>query len=961
MIANGKSAARSRKHILAFVAGSISLAGLLTVAGAAGLAALVTADAVAQTARGKVSGKVLAKDTGEPLPYADILLIPADTTGKRSGTMTNSDGTFLIQADPGVYTLQVRSLSYRTKQVTGVKIVTGRTDQFNVQLESDAIQQEGIEVEARALTNTEGALLSQRRKAGSVGDAVSAEQVKKSPDRDVADVLKRVTGASVVDNKYVYVRGMGERYSSTSIDGVQVTSPEPTKRVVPLDLLPANLLDNVVVQKTYTADRPGEFGGGDVQVMTKAFPGQRILGFSFSQGWSEGATFDDSFQSYEGARSDLFGYGSGARSVPELVANWAGDRKAIQAGRFSPGFTVDSLKAMGSSFSNIWSPETLSPGPNGAAQLNYGNETKLFDRSLGVVGSLSWSRVRNAQQEVQRFYQVQVEQDTLASYDVMRYNESVLFGGTGGLSYRLTPSHALHLRGTYSNSADDEVRLYSGYLKTQDDDYLNTRLRYVQRQILSGSLSGDHDFPSLMRSRLSWKASLSAADREEPDHREYTYRADRDENGNSAPDLGLSGGAREFGDLDENGRGLEARITVPVGSGQWANTKLDAGASVQDKDRLSTYRRFSFLPGGSYGTATPPESVFQESRWTDPATGATFTEGTFPEDAYEADQTVTAGFVSGDVPLTPRLRAIAGLRVEHGIQDVRTFDQFTGATPVDGVTGREAHAELENTDFLPSLNLIYSLNPQSNLRLAAAHTLSRPDIRELNPGPTLDYIGGFRFRGNPDLVRAMIWNYDVRAEMFPTVNEVVAVSVFYKDFDKPIEYAILPSDQPLISPVNSTSGRNYGIELESRINLSRMEPELSAFSLNLNYSWIDSEVHIDQGLGTQVHPLQGQSNYLLNIGLGFASRGGRWDANALVNSTGRRLMNLGYGGIVPDIYDDPSTTFDLAVNYRPMPQWRFKLSGANLFDAKYVSMQGQKLYRWYAPGRSITLSANFGS
>jgi TonB-dependent receptor len=376
---------------------------------------------------------------------------------------------------------------------------------------------------------------------------------------------------------------------------------------------------------------------------------------------------------------------------------------------------------------------------------------------------------------------------------------------------------------------------------------------------------------------------------------------------------------------------------------------------------VSTYRRFSFTTNDQYGTATPPESIFAQSQWSDTLSGAAFVEGTQPDDSYEADQTIGAGFFSVDMSLSRRIRAIAGCRLEYGKQDVRTYDLFTGQTTTDGTTGKANYAQLDNTDLLPSLNVIYALDEMTNLRVAVGRTLSRPDVRELNPGTTNDFIGGFRFRGNPSLGRATIWNYDVRAEMFPMFNEVVAVGAFYKEFSHPIEYAILPADQPVVSPVNSEFGRNYGLELESRLGLRRLRSELDGFSLNLNLSLIDSKVAVGQGLSTQQHPLQGQSNYLLNVGLSYASHDSRWDASALVNSTGRRLINLGYAGNVPDIYDDPVTTLDLSVNFRPLPNWRFKLTGPNMLDSEYQSFQGKKLYRSYRSGRSVSLTAAFGS
>ncbi len=924
---------------------------------AAGIGVL---DAAAQTSRGKVSGKVLAKDSGEPLPYADVLLMPVDPTGKRSGAMSNADGTFTIEAEPGAYTLQIRSISYRTKQVTGVTVVAGQVDRFDVQLDPDAIAQEEVVVEARALTNTEGAMLNARRKATSVGDAVSAEQVRKSADRDVADVLKRVTGTSVVDNKYVYVRGLGERYSSTSIDGVRVTSPEPGKRVVPLDLVPANLLENVVVQKTYTADRPGEFGGGDVQVRTKAFPGRRTLGFTVSQGWSEGTTFKKGFQTYDGTSGDTFGYGTGSRGLPSLVEQWAAERKAQPSFDPTQGFRRDSVEVMGSSFANVWSPHGVTPGPNGAAQLSFGDELKVFGDALGVVGSLSWSKSNSYGEEIQRFYENNAEQEVSADYAVKKYTESVLFGGTGGVAYRLGPSHALDVRGTYSNSAEDEVRQYSGFFSSQNADYLSTRLRYVQRQIRSGSLGGVHDFPSVARAKLTWRGSLSSSERSEPDRREYYYVARRDDEGNPAPDLTFTGGGREFGELEENGTGFDAKVSLPVSVSWLTDAKVDFGVQYQDRERVSTYRRFGFSTLSSYGTATPPESIYAAGQWGNPVAGAQLNEYTFPEDSYEANQVVRAAFASGDLGITRRLRAIVGLRYEDGVQGVRTYDYFTNQTVVDGATGAPAEAHLENVDFLPSLNLIYQVSDRSNLRLAAARTLSRPDIRELNPGTTQDFLGGFRFRGNPALVRATILNYDVRAEHFPSANEVVAASLFYKDFTDPIEHAILPSDQPLISPINSEQGRNVGVELEGRFNLMRVSPALAGFTFNLNASVIDSKIELAQGVGSREHPLQGQSDYLVNLGLGYGAPNGRWDGTMLINRVGRRLANLGFppNG---DIYDEPTTTVDLALNYRPWEQWRFKLAGANLFDANYVSLQNGKIWRFAKPGRTVSLSLAFGS
>jgi len=238
------------------------------------------------TAGAKIQGKIVGADTGEPVGFAEVVLLPQDSTLHPVGGLTNSDGTYLLEAPPGRYALKLRALSYTQKRIDGIVLEAGKLLPYSTALTSEAIKNDKFEivVDARAVQNNEASMLSARRKAVAVGDAVSAEQVRKSPDKDAAEVLRRVTGLSVADGKYVFVRGLGERYSSTEVDGVRIASPEQNKRVVPLDLLPASLLEDIVVQKTYTADRPGEFGGGDVQVHTKDFPGRRTWQFSTSQG-----------------------------------------------------------------------------------------------------------------------------------------------------------------------------------------------------------------------------------------------------------------------------------------------------------------------------------------------------------------------------------------------------------------------------------------------------------------------------------------------------------------------------------------------------------------------------------------------------------------------------------------------------------------------------------------------------
>ena len=356
---------------------AVALAFVILHAGAAASLAATT---------GKIQGKVIAGDTGEPIGFANVALLPADSTQHRVGALTNADGTFLIEAPPGRYTLQIRALSYAPKLIEGIHLDEGALLPFNTALTPQAILQQEIVVEARVKQNTEASMLTARKKAAAVGDAVSAEQVRKSPDKDAAEVLRRVTGLSVSNGKYVFVRGLGERYSSTEVDGVRIASPEQNKRVVPLDLLPSNLLENIVVQKTYTADRPGEFGGGDVQVHTKDFPGRRTWSLTVSQGGAEGTTFQR-MQTYAGSRSDVFGFGARSRRIPGDVAG-----VPVPAYRGSDSGNRSLLASMGRSFSDVWSPTSSRTIPNASYSANFGDEVKLLGRPLGLIEAWSFSR-----------------------------------------------------------------------------------------------------------------------------------------------------------------------------------------------------------------------------------------------------------------------------------------------------------------------------------------------------------------------------------------------------------------------------------------------------------------------------------------------------------------------------------------------------------------------------------------
>ena len=483
---------------------------------------------------------------------------------------------------------------------------------------------------------------------------------------------------------------------------------------------------------------------------------------------------------------------------------------------------------------------------------------------------------------------------------------------------------------------------------------------YVQRELLSGSIEGSHEFPHWLGSSLDWKFGRSRANREQPDRRELTYDRRYYFEGDTAHWIIGGIGRREFGSLEDNGWGTTISGAVPYRLGALGQGKIAVGYDRQTKQRDNFYRRLNLYWNQNANIEAPPESVYAPSGFDGTPSTGYVEDGTLNQpqvglDNYRADQRVEAGFVSIDVPLGRRVRSNFGVRVESGFQDVQSFALFQPDVILQ-------EGKLDNTDWLPSGNVTWAATDAINLRLAASRTVSRPDLNELSPSPFLEYVGGMQTSGNPNLRRALLDNYDVRVEAFPALSEVLAAGVFYKRLHEPIEQVIQAGTPPVLVPRNSAKGRNVGLELEARSSLGRLWRGLNHFTINANASFISSEVELYPQLsktGTEKHPLQGQANYLVNGALGYSSGHGL-DLAMLVNSTGRRLRTLGLDPL-PDVYLQPFTTLDATMNLTMLRYYRIKIAGKNLLDPQMRQLQAGKEVSSYRAGRSLSVAIAFGS
>ena len=883
---------------------------------------------------GTVAGVVRDAFNGMTLPSAPVTVV---STGRT--VFTELDGGFRARAPAGPQEIRVSFGGY-TPRVLTVEVVAGETARIEVALEMERFTEEVV-VSAEAVEAelfTAEAQLVERRKAATITDNLASEEMKENADSNAASAMKRVTGLTVVDNQYVFVRGLGERYSNTTLNGAVLPTTEPDKRVVPLDLFPAGLLESVSVVKSYLPDKPADFSGGLVEIDPLSFPSEPVLSFSMSQGMNSRTSFRDGL-GYPGGARDWLGYDDGTRGLPAGIPN----ERAVRTSRFtSAGFTPSELEAMGESFANVWSPETTPIRQNQSFSFVAGNSG---DR-LGAIVSGAWSESHQNQDERRTFYAVSAgDLEVQNEYDFDTTTSKTSTGLVGNLAYRFSGNHRLALDNFYTHNSKNEARIFQGYNNDVGEDIRNTRLFWVEETIFSSTLSGEHFLPGLASSQLEWKATLSRAARDEPDLRETLYEFNPAVEDFVLADESQSG-FRMFNDLDDEVRelGFDWSAFFTQWSGLPAMFKF--GPSLTLRERSFSSRRFRLNPriAGAVDLTAAPEDIFTPEN-----IGASYElrEETRPTDAYGAEQTVTAAYGMLDLPLGRNLRVIGGVRVERSRQQVDTFDPFS-------VTSETITARLEDTDLLPGVNAVYALTDRTNLRASYSHTVNRPEFRELAPFEFTDVVGGRAVVGNPDLQRALIRNLDLRFETFPGVGEVLAASVFYKDFSNPIERIVEPTAQLRTSYTNAVGARNAGVEVESRRRFGRL-------TASANYTYVDSRIELEAASG-QVQtrldrPLAGQSAHVFNLSanLDLPEIGG--SLRVLYNYFGDRIVDVGSLGM-PDIYEEGRGALD-AVFSKRFALWSLRASFDNLLDSEHRFTQGGKAQRTFGLGRSFSLSVSY--
>lgn len=895
---------------------------------------ILTLGVAVVTRAGTIEGTVRDDKSGSALIGASIRVV-----GTNLGGSTDLDGKFSIGNVPaGTYSLKVLYSGYAAKVVTGVVVPAAGAATATIKLESqsqdpgDAMRIDDTYITAERVTNTNASILSERQRSAVIGDGISAEQIRLSPDGTSSDALKRVTGLSIVDDKFVFVRGVTDRYNSTTLNGVAVTGTDTDvdKKSFSFDLMPASLIANTVVAKTATPDLPGDFSGGLVQVSTLDFPADFIAAVNIETGYDELSSRAD-IRAAPGGSSDWKGQDDGSRALPADVTG----------------------VALAQALPNTWGTSGDTSRMNGTYGLALGDRFAVGRGELGFIASGTYKstfKVEDFRQEPS------YRGSRIFEYDGMRYRHKYLLGGLLNLNYRPFDNHRFSFENNYTRSAEDKVSQAFGVAESHDSSRVQT-IEWDQRDLYLGQVSGDHTFPTFKSLEVDWRVSYSNSAAQEPDRKNAKYTGDP--RGNYI----LKENYRTWSELKEDTRGGQVDVTLPVGEASlkagYLQTKrertFDIASYTTDTSNLSRPNRAlviepidKIFDAGNYGAGKFDFILYS------PFTGV-----------YDASQDAKAYYGMVETPFGiagQKLRFAGGARVEDSDQRVNS--------PVATDDPTIQTARVDETDLLPSLNLTCQLTNTSNLRLGYYKSVNRPEFREMANVIYLDLDQNQYVLGNPELERAVIRNYDVRLEWFPGVGEVLAASYFYKDLANAIEEELIPSpDRYVRTWFNSPTGKNFGFEVEARKNLGFAWRHLENLVIQGNYTRVESEVvyteaHTDpQGKAiyeTKSRTMQGQAPYTVNAGLVYTVPDIGLSASFLYNRFGRRLDAVGQTRD-EDIFEEPRDVFDLALTEQFTGWMRLKFTIRDMASDDIVYTFGTTGSAWerVKTGTTYAVSLSF--
>ncbi|MCD6065176.1 MAG: TonB-dependent receptor [Bacteroidetes bacterium] len=906
---------------------------------------------------GKIVGKVIDVKTGETLPGASILL-----EGTTQGAAADFDGNYVIgPVKPGTYNVVCKFVSYANKVVTGVVVKPGETLHLDFSMQEpvgDTLTV--VTISATRLKDNNSAFYDMQKNNASVSDGVSYETIKKTPDRNTSDVLKRVSGASIQDNKFAIIRGLNDRYNAAYINGAPLPSSESDRKAFSFDIFPSNMLDNLTIQKTATPELPADFAGGVIQINTKGIPDENFQSVSFGAGYNTITTRKEQY-TYQGSKTDWLGLDKGYRNMP------AGLPETYD---FKHNYTKPQQKAeLAKLMPNEWALQKQTFSPNYNFQYSIAQSFKAKDKpaSFGMMCALTYNSNNSFNTSIRREYMADIDPLTGKNaqdfeYTDKNYVTNVLVGALGNFSYKINDKHSISFKNMYSINTEDRVTLRQGtrefinVIKTLEQSSVRW---YTENKLYTGQLVGKHLLGKTVK--VNWIGGFSNINRNIPNLRKMTYTKASQKYDPTDPyepepvyeaAINLTGTSPTTGGNFFYSKNLEnmysfvTDVAIPFDFKKIKlNNEVKVGGGfqrrVRDFDaRYIGFTRYSIPTVLTFDKSLlllPEDQIFAPQNMGLLANGKggfKLEEASKPNDSYDASSELGSAFVMLDHRYNTWLRLIWGARME-------TFRQTLGSFEDDGSPVKVDTAYM---DILPSANAIFSLTSKQNIRASYYKTLSRPEFRELAPFGFYDFVTNFSIRGNQYLQRALIDNYDLRYEFYPGRGQVLSVSGFYKTFKNAIEQINRADETRALTYQNVKKAENYGFEIELRVVIGALlKKDSSKFLNNItvfsNYAYIRSKVDVSEVVGSisPERPLQGQSPYIVNAGIQYLDTDRGWGFSMAVNRIGRRIAIVG-NVQEPDIWEEGRTVMDFQLSKAFLKSKKLEVK-FNLRDAL-----AQKLY-----------------
>lgn len=900
---------------------------------------------------GVISGVIKDKITGETIVGANVII-----KNTLIGCSSDLDGYFkLTNLEAGTYTLVVSFISYQNIEQSGVIVEKNKTTSVNFLLSESATELHDVEVYAKKKVDTDVSMVSSVRNSTLVISGVSRQQIERSPDKDAAEVVRRIPGITIMDDRFIIVRGLDKRYNNVWLNGTTTPSSESDAKAFSFNSVPSSLISRLTVFKTAAPELPGDFAGANVLIETKNVPEEDFTSIGFNVGYNPEVSFSK-FISYEGGSLDWLGFDDGTRSLPE---NWPSTEtyEEVRGNINEEGWAK--ITEWSKSFNAIWNLDenrTALPDFSGSIILARNYTLNGTPKKLGIITSISYSRSSDIENSFKARYEsydtIQDEPDTMQYSHDATYLEKVNLGVMNNWHYEINKRNQLEIKTVYNRISKNQTIIRNGYDYYQENRFYAHELNFEGRNTLSTQLGGKHQILDNQLS-IDWIIGYSYADKNQPDTRRVKLNQNMNEedihyldyylvlNNQATPSIN----GRLFSEMKENINNGLMNINYNLKIGHYTQ-QIKAGFFIENKARFFSIRNIGIVKSGNDYELPylPLDSVFQDE-YIGYLNGILYAENTQSKDSYKAYNHMQAGYLSTNIPLTSLISIYGGVRIEHNKQQLTGFQDIASGDETPDIY-------IDTINILPSVNITYNLSEKSIARLAYGKTINRPEFRELSPFAYYDFERTATIYGNDTLKNAYIDNIDLRYEFYPSPSELITLGAFYKYFNSPIELNLFPASNGWdFVAKNIDKGISTGLELDikkSFLSLSERNSSfnvLKDFTLLFNAAWIYSRVYgSDAYLRDKIRPMQGQSPYIINTGLYYQNEKTGILVSALYNVIGKRIVYVGTSD-TPHTYELPHNQVDITITKEFPNRLKLKLTIKDLLNQEIKYIQTQSYFK----------------